>query len=423
VTAQTEDRSYRALFETPDLGRIVVAMQLARIAQSMVAVVLVLFTLNQFDSPELAGVVTFASTAPGIILSPVAGALLDRYHRIRLIRLDYLVAMVTMLLIGGLSLAGLLTPLALIVIAAISSVTGPLSQTGVRSLFPLIVPERLWERVNAVDSNGYLIASIIGPPLAAVLFVILGPQAAVIAIGIPYGVATLFLIGVREPVLKRETTQHLMTDTLEGVRYAWNNRTIRGLIFGIGTLNVASGILTIVIPVLVLNRLGASEIVVGIAFAISGVAGVVSTLAFGRIDSRGIEWRMLGYPMAFMVPGYALLLLANSEPAVAVPAIGLLLIGLTMLIFGVMNGPLDIGLFTIRQRRTDTAMMGRAFAISMALNFSGFPIGAVLAGLLAQRSLDLAIVAAVIASACGVLFTAVMVPREYLPEAVIADDA
>ena len=186
MTAQTEDRSYRALFETPDLGRIVVAMQLARIAQSMVAVVLVLFTLNQFDSPELAGIVTFASTAPGIVLSPIAGALLDRYHRIRLIRLDYLVAMVTMLLIGGLSLAGLLTPLALIVIAAISSVTGPLSQTGVRSLFPLIVPERLWERVNAVDSNGYLIASIIGPPLAAALFVILGPQAAVMAIGVPY---------------------------------------------------------------------------------------------------------------------------------------------------------------------------------------------------------------------------------------------
>jgi hypothetical protein len=125
---------------------------------------------------------------------------------------------------------------------------------------------------------------------------------------------------------------------------------------------------------------------------------------------------MLVYPMAFMVPGYGLLLLANSEPAVAVPAIGLLLIGLTMLIFGLMNGPLDIGLFTIRQRRTDTAMMGRAFAISMALNFSGFPVGAVLAGLLAERSLDLAIVAAVIASAIGLLFTAVLVPKTDSPD-------
>src|SRR5262245_66158191 len=111
------------------MGRIVVSMQLARIAQAMVAIVLVLFTLDQFDSPQLAGIVTFASTAPGIVLSPIAGALLDRYQRMRLIRLDYAIALVTMLLIAGLSLAGSLSPVALVLIAAVSSITNPLSQT------------------------------------------------------------------------------------------------------------------------------------------------------------------------------------------------------------------------------------------------------------------------------------------------------
>jgi hypothetical protein len=66
-------------------------------------------------------------------------------------------------------------------------------------------------------------------------------------------------------------------------------------------------------------------------------------------------------------------------------------------------------------------MMGRAFAISMALNFSGFPVGAVLAGLLAERSLDLAIVAAVVASAVGVLFTAVLVPKTESQERVLSE--
>jgi hypothetical protein len=37
---------------------------------------------------------------------------------------------------------------------------------------------------------------------------------------------------------------------------------------------------------------------------------------------------------------------------------------------------MDIALFTMRQRRTDPAWIGRAFAVSMALNFVGFPIGA-----------------------------------------------
>lgn len=36
-------------------------MQLARIAQAMVGVAIVLFTLSEYDSPVLAGIVTFAS--------------------------------------------------------------------------------------------------------------------------------------------------------------------------------------------------------------------------------------------------------------------------------------------------------------------------------------------------------------------------
>jgi hypothetical protein len=45
VTPRTE-RSYRALLHVPGLARLLLSMQLSRIAQSMVGVALVLFTLN-----------------------------------------------------------------------------------------------------------------------------------------------------------------------------------------------------------------------------------------------------------------------------------------------------------------------------------------------------------------------------------------
>ena len=48
---------------------------------------------------------------------------------------------------------------------------------------------------------------------------------------------------------------------------------------------------------------------------------------------------------------------------------------LTMALMGLVSGPMDVAMFTVRQRRTDPAWMGRAFAISMSLNFSGYPIG------------------------------------------------
>ncbi len=411
IPGESTDRSYRTLLAIPYLGRVVLSMQLARVAQQMVGVAMVLFTLAEYHSPALTGLVTFLSMFPGIVVSPIAGALLDRHGRLRLIRLDYLIALGTMVLIGGLAMAHQLSPLLLIVIATISSLTAPFSQTGLRSLFPLMVPEPLWERVNALDSNGYLVASILGPPIAAGMVTLFGGQVAIIAIGIPYGLAALALLGVREPRTEATSSGSLATDVLDGIRYAWRNLTIRGLAAAISTVNLAGGIVTIVLPLLVLERLHGSELLVGLAFAVAGVAGVVSVFVSARMDSREREWRMLFYPITLMAPAYGLLLLANTSLAVSTPVIGFAVIGLSMLFIGLLSGPQDIGLFTIRQRRTDPAWMGRAFAISMAVNSAGFPIGAAIAGALATTSLDLAIIVAVAACVAAAFFVAALVPK------------
>ncbi len=404
------ETSYRALLAVPWLSRILVAMILARIAQSMVAIAIVLFTLEEYGSPALTGVVTLAATLPGLLVSPIAGALLDRHGRMRLVRLDYVVAMLTLALIAVLSLLHTLPAWLLILITALSSLTAILSVTGLRSLFPIIVPEHLWERVNAVDSNGYVIATIFGPPLAAALVTILGGPLAILGTAVAFGLAAVAMVGIPDPPSVVDSTGRLLTDALDGLRYAWRNPTIRGLAFSISCLNLAGGITTIVIPLIILQRLGYSEVLVGVTFAVSGIAGMFSALIFGRMDTRGREWALLTYPMLAIAPAVALLL----PPAVfdgLDPAVGLLFLGAWAVAIGVANGPLDIALFTIRQRRTDPAWTGRAFAVSMAMNFIGFPIGAAIGGALADRSIALAIVPAILASVGGVVFAATMIPR------------
>jgi MFS family permease len=404
------DRSYRALLAVPWLGRIILAMQIARIAQSMVGLALVLFTLGRYHSPFLTGIVTLASILPGLHVSPIAGALLDRHGRMRLVRLDYLVALLALVLVGSLAILDRLPPWLLIAITMVSSLTAILSQTGLRSLFPLIVPEHLWERVNAIDSNGYVVATIIGPPLAAGLVGLLGGPVALLATGGGFGLAALAMIGIPEPLALTESKGHLLGDALDGLRYAWRNRTIRGLGLSISVLNLAGGITTIVVPLTVLDRLGFNDAVVGVVFAVSGVTGMISALAFGRLDSRGREWRMLVVAMVLTAPAIAFLL-----PPAAIreidPALGLGLLLIWAGLSGLVTGPLDIALFTVRQRRTDPAWMGRAFAVSMAFNFIGFPIGAAVAGVLASASLGAAVGAAIGACLLAALFAATMIPR------------
>jgi MFS family permease len=383
------DRSYRALLRVPTLGRVLVSMQIARVAQSMVSVALVLFTLDRYGSPAFAGLVTFTSIFPGLLISPLAGALLDRHGRIRLVLLDYVVALGAMVLIGGLALIDALPGPLLLVIALISSLTAILSHVGLRSLFPILVPEHLWERVNAVDSNGYVVAIIIGPPAAAALVAFFGGAVALLVIGVAFGAAALALVHVPDPPAPTDSKGHLLIDAWDGVKYTWRNRTLRGLGFSISAVNLANGMTTIVLPLIVLVRFGLNETVVGLVFAASGISGMASAFLFGRMDTRDREWSLLVWPTVALVPIMAILLLAAGQGA-AVP-LGVTLLVIQSLLIGLLAGPMDIALFTVRQRRTDPAWMGRAFSVSMAFNFLGVPIGAAVAGILADTSIELAI--------------------------------
>ena len=404
------DPSYRALLEVPQLGRVVASMGLARIGQSMVGVALVLFTLSVYDSPALAGIVTFVSVVPGLLLSPIAGALLDRHGRVRLVTLDYLVAMLSLALIGGLSLAGLLPAPLLVIIVALTSVTSILSVVGLRTLFPVLVPRRLWERINAVDANGYVVAATLGPPLAASLVAFLGAPTAIIVIAVPFGIAAVALIGLREPVAETVSTGKLLTDAMDGLRYAWSNPTIRGLGVALSSLNLGWGAMTIVVPIIVLRELGYGDAVVGFVWAAVGVSGIVSASWFGRLDTRGREWSMLVIPMALVAPVIALALPAAGVLGPIAPELGLALLIAMMLGYGVLNGSVDIALFTVRQRRTDPAWMGRAFAVSMAFNYLGFPVGAVIAGILVTVSIPAAIGVGIAASVVAALAAAFLIP-------------
>ncbi|TMC71193.1 MAG: MFS transporter, partial [Chloroflexi bacterium] len=175
-------------------------MLLARTATTMVELVLVLFALERFQSPGLAGAVTFLSLAPGLLVSPIAGALLDRHGRVKLMVVDYIVAGLALGLIVLLGATDLLSEVFLLAIVTVMSLTFPLSTTGVRTMFPLIVPRPLWERANAIDSNGYVVSSIFGPAIAGGLVAAVGSLWALALTSAFYAVAAVITVPLRDPL-------------------------------------------------------------------------------------------------------------------------------------------------------------------------------------------------------------------------------
>jgi MFS family permease len=393
--------TYRALFAVPGFRRLGGATVVARTGAAMQALVLVLFVLQRFHSPPLAGLVVFLSLVPGILISPLAGALLDRHRRMLLINLDYAIAAASLSAIAALDALGHLPVVALLLIVSAGSLSNPLSNSGTRSLYPIMVPRPLWERANAVDSGAYVVAAIAGPAVAGLLIGIVGAQGALVATAALYVAGLLLLLGMTEPVLERLATASLVGDALAGLGYVVRHRELRGLAVATAVSNIAFGIISVGMPVLLLTRLHVGDGSVGLMYAVMGVAGLVSGAVAGRMDSERREvW--------FVVAGCAVSALSMLTMLLAAGVGGgLIVVAAAMALFGIANGPFDIGLFSLRQRVTAPAWMGRAFAVSMSLNFVGMPIGSAIAGPIVEHSIPavfgVAVVVDVIAGVAAIL--------------------
>jgi MFS family permease len=396
--------SYRALFDVGGVRRMVANSVLARLGGQMWTVGMVLFVLQLFHSPSLAGLTIFVNVLPGLLLSPITGALLDRHGRVRLMLFDLAVGTATLLVIVALAATGRLTPPLLLGTVLIGSLTFTFSATGPRSLFPLLVPRRLWDRVNAIDSGMYALTAVVGPALAGGLVALFSAEAALLVTAATWALAAVALIGIPDPIGADAASRSIWRDAWDGVVYVVRrNATLRGLALAISLSNAGFGILAVALPVLVLNRLHGNAAQVGQSWAALGVASLLTALVVGRMNSEGREKLMLAGGM--LVPALAFVVMASAN------SLGVVLGA--MLAIGLANGPLDIALFSVRQRRTDPAWFGRAFAVSMSANYVGVPVGAAISGPLIGISLRAAFLLAALIAVLAAVSALVAIPSQH----------
>ena len=79
---------------------------------------------------------------------------------------------------------------------------------------------------------------------------------------------------------------------------------------------------------------------------------------------------------------------------------------------GCLEGPADVGLLTLRQRRTAPEWLGRVLTVSMSLNVSGLPLGSAIGGSLVSYSVDAALIFAAMASVIAAIATFLLIPRQ-----------
>jgi MFS family permease len=402
--------SYRALFAIPGVRSLAATMLLARVGATMWNLTLILFVLQLFHSPVLAGLTTFVAWVPGLLVSPLGGTLIDRFGRARLIAFDMGVAVLTVLAILALSRLGSLTATNLLLLVGISSITGSLTMTGTRSLIPVVVPRSLWERGNALDATTFNVAMVAGPALAGLLFASVGALGTLVVLGAIWLAAGLLVTGVRDPAVPAGAgSGSVLRDALAGLRYVLRNPVLRGLAVIMPLTNAGDGIFQLALPVLFRSFPYGGSAVVGALWSIFGVTSVAGALLGGRMATQGREPRIILVTLLLGAAGYYVV------AAAGVAGVALVLAALGLAITGIFVGVHDIAMFSLRQRAIDPAWLGRAMSISMSLNALGFPLGSALAGPAIHVSLSGAMVLGASLVLLAALLSPLLLPGQPAP--------
>ncbi|XTZ17340.1 MFS transporter [Micromonospora echinospora] len=400
--------SYRQVVTSRNVPQLLLAASFSRLAGSMLLFVVVLYVIAEFGSASFAGLGAFFLTLPGFLVSPVAGAVLDRLGVVRAVVLDTLSSAVLIGLVAVLSVLDSLRPSVLFVLLTLYSLTSPLTSGGIRTLFPRFVPEAAYDKANALDLSSFSVIDVVGPLIAGTLFAWIGPDPTMLCVAVMYALASASIALLREGEAgagHAPVRQHLLRAAGEGILHLVRNPTLRALAVSYSVYQAASGMLVVIVPVAVGRWLGdadATERYVGVLWAGAGLAGAVGALVAGRLVGAGRErFYMVGATLV----GAVAIFPVSALGSLATLGAGLALVGLT-------EGVVNVSLLSLRQRRTEPAWLGRILTVSISVNLMGFPVGTLLGGLVVSHSVTAALALAAALAVGSAAFARFLIPRE-----------
>jgi len=325
------------------------------------------------------GLTLAAETVPYVVVSPFAGVLVDRADR-RMILIVTRVAQ--FFLVGSIPAAaalGVLTMPQILAVAFLSGSVAVLFGAAALSAVPnIVVPEHL-VAANAAQQLSFSIAALAGPPLAGVLVALTGsPEWALTVDAASFLVGAALLAAIRRRMQADRdpdaSPATVMVDLREGLRYVWGHRLVRTAALLLFTFNVMLGGVLGQLVVYGRTELELADFPLSLLFAADGAG----TLLAAGLAARLGRGRRMGRIVLGALPMTALCVCVLAVAPNLAVALG------ALVVFGAVQTVMFVNLISLRQRIVPDRLQGRVNATARAVAVSGTPLGALLAGVLAE---------------------------------------
>ena len=320
------------------------------------------------------GIVTAIQWLPILLLGAWAGVVADRVDKRKLLIFTNVSSAVLSLVLGLLTVAGVVTLWMVIVDALLLGVVTALDNPARQTFtMEMVGRERL---ANAVSLNTatFTTARVVGPAVAGVMISTVGIGPCFLLNAVSFVPVTLALTFMNRAELRpSEQVARAKGQVRDGLRYVRSIPVLKTLLVMMAVIGTLQYNFTVVLPVLAKETFSGDAGTLGLIGAAIGIgmfAGSMGNAAFGRSDRRFL-----------LTAGFALgvftIATAGAPPLWLAVALMVPLGAASMVFLATMNSTLQL--------TAADDMRGRVMAIYFVLFLGSTPIGAPIIGWLSEQ--------------------------------------
>jgi len=368
-----------------DFNLMVFGQVISILGSALLRFALSLYVLDTTGSETLFATLYAISNIP-LLLSPLGGAIADRFNRRNLMVIfDFSSSVIVfcffLLLTGG-NHSIILIGVVMVLLSIISAMYTP----AVTASIPLLVEESKLEGANGIVQAVQALSGVAAPIMGGVLYGIMGVNALIVISGIAFFLSAVMEIFIKIPFVKREHNGHIVStigkDMKDGFAYVVKQPLILKSMILAALLNLLlTPYFVVGGPIILRVTMQSSDTMYGIGMGLINFATILGALTIG-IFARKMSMKklyrwilviaLLILPMALSLTPFMLGL--GYYPSFTLFMLCAMPIAMVMTI---------ISIFVIAkvQKKTPKENLGKVMAIITAVSQCAAPVGQMIYGI------------------------------------------
>ncbi len=322
--------------------------------------------------------ITLMTTLPGILLSPIAGALVDRWDRRRAMILSDMGAGCATLVLALLFWHDRLELWHIYLLLTLSSAFGSLQWPAFSAATTLLVPREHLGRAAGLAQMGQAVSGLLAPVLAGALVVSIGLKGVLLIDFATFLVSVATLLSVHVP--RAEVTAEglaargsLLSEAASGWPFIRQRPGLLSLLILLAATNLSMGMMQVLVTPMVLSFTSAA--VLGRVLSVAGSGMLVGSLL---MSVWGGPARRVSGILGFLLLQGAILVVGGLWPsAILIAAAGFVFMFTMPVLLGCSQA--------LWQSKVEPDLQGRVFAVRRMVAWSTLPLSYLMAGPLADR--------------------------------------